>query len=112
MDVVSLCALRASGFEWQPRAGAYTLTVICKATFELRPNECALDPEQEDPSDTDTYWNDDPARSLVMPSDRAPYKVRADVVLVGHAYAPKREPARAIMTRLLVGEIDKSIEVW
>jgi hypothetical protein len=112
MEVVSLCALRASGFEWQPGAGTYALTAICKATFELHPNECALAPEQEDPSDTDTFWNDDPRRSVVVPSDRAPYKPRADVVLVGHAYAPNREPARAIMTRLLVGEIDKSIEVW
>jgi hypothetical protein len=112
MDVVSLCAMKASGFVWQPRVSAYALTLICKATFELRPNECVLAPEQEEPSDADTYWNDDSRRSVVAPSDRAPYKPRADVVLVGHAYAPKREPARSIMTRLVVGEIDKAIEVW
>jgi hypothetical protein len=112
MDVVSLCDLPASGFRWQPRAGTYALTVICKATFDLQPNQCALAPEQEEISDTETYWNDDPMRSVVVPSDRAPYKPRADVVLVGHAYAPKQQSVRSLMTRLLVGEMDKSIEVW
>jgi hypothetical protein len=112
MDVVSLCALPASGFEWQPSAGTYLLTVICKATLELRPNVCVLAPEQEPPFDVDSHWNDDPNRSVVVPSDRAPFKPRADVVLVGHAYAPRQQAARSITTRLVVGEIDKSIEVW
>jgi hypothetical protein len=39
-------------------------------------------------------------------------KPKADVVLVGHAYAPAKQPARSWMTRLVVGELDKSIEVW
>lgn len=112
MDVVSLCALRAFGFEWQPRAGTHVLTIVCKATFMLRPDVCALAPDQEEPSNVDLHWNDDPGRSVVVPSDRAPYKLRADVVLVGRAHAPKQQPVRAIVTRLVVGEIDKSIEVW
>ncbi len=112
MDVVSLCALPASGFEWQPSAGTHVLTVVCKATFELHPNTCVLASEQEEPLSVDAHWNDDPNRSLVVPSDRAPYKPRADVVLVGHAHAPGQQPARRVMTRLVVGEIDKSIEVW
>jgi hypothetical protein len=112
MDVVSLCALRASGFEWQPRAGTIALTVVCKATFELHPKECVLAPKQEDLLDLDVHWRGDPRCSVVVPTDRTPYKPRADVVLVGHAYAPKQQPSRTIMTRFLVGEIDKSIEVW
>ncbi|NUQ76724.1 MAG: DUF2169 domain-containing protein [Polyangiaceae bacterium] len=86
--------------------------MLCKATFELHPKECVLAPRQEEPLGVDVYGNNDSTRSIVVPSDRAPYKPRADVVLVGHAYAPKQQPARSVMTRLLVGEIDKSIEVW
>ncbi|AKT38209.1 DUF2169 domain-containing protein [Chondromyces crocatus] len=112
MDVVSLCALRASGFEWQPRALAHAMTVVCKATFELRPDACVLAAEQEPLRDADTSWDDDPRCSVLVPSDRAPYKPGVDVVLVGYAYAPRGEPVRSLVTRLLVGDIDKAIEVW
>jgi hypothetical protein len=33
-------------------------------------------------------------------------------VLVGEAFAPAGKPARTLMTRLRVGEIDKRVEVW
>jgi hypothetical protein len=97
MDVASMGPLRVSRIVWQPRAGVYTLTVICKATYLLRPGEAQLLPSQEAPE---------------APGDRAPYKPRADVVLVGHAFAPGRQPVRSLVARMVVGEIEKSIEVW
>lgn len=96
MDVISFCPLRVSGFTWQPSVGAFTQTVVAKGTFQLLPNESRLLEQQEAPAEVDS----------------APYKPRADVVLVGHAYAPGKQPARSWITRLMVGEIDKSIEVW
>lgn len=112
MDVVSLCPLRASGFDWQAHSGTHAHTVIVKATFTLKPGECPLALEQEPINEEDEHWNDDPARSVVAPSDRAPFKLRADVMLVGNAYAPGGQPVRSVTTRLSVGDIDKSIDVW
>src|SRR5512144_1119834 len=108
MDVVSTCPLRVASFAWQPWAGAWALTVVCKATFALEPGECRLVEVQEEPIEDDGYW-DDEARSLYAPSDLVPFKTRADVLLVGHAFAPGGRPVRALVARLQVGEVDKAV---
>ncbi|WP_170229679.1 DUF2169 family type VI secretion system accessory protein [Polyangium fumosum] len=112
MELVCLCPLRASTFAWQAHSGTHALTVIVKATFVVEPGACSLAPAQEPVHEEDGHWNDDLARSVVTPSDKVPYKPRADVMLVGHAYTPGKQPARSVITRLVVGELDKSIEVW
>lgn len=112
MEVVSSSPLRVASLVWQPRPGVATLTVVCKATFDLAPVTSPLAAEQEYPNDEENHWNDDPARSLYAPSDLAPVKPRAEVVLVGHAFAPQGKPVRSLVARLIVGEVDKSIEVF
>src|SRR4051812_3767823 len=98
MDVVpDSCPLRVASIVWQPRPGAYLLTVLCKATYALRPTECALLPEQDALVHRDSFWADDPARSLRTASDFCSVKARADVVLVGHAYAPNRQPVESLI---------------
>ncbi|AKT41298.1 uncharacterized protein CMC5_054660 [Chondromyces crocatus] len=87
------------------------LTIACKATFDLRPGECPLASAQEPVHAADRYWRDDPAGSVQMPSDLVPPRVRADVTLVGHAYAPRGERVRVLDARLCVGDVDKRIEV-
>jgi hypothetical protein len=111
MDVVSLSALRVSSVLWQPQRGGYALTVVAKATFRLLPGEARLAEEQEYPNDDDNHWNDDPARSLYSPTDLVPFKARPEVMLVGHAFAPRKEPVRSLIARILIGEVDKVIEV-
>lgn len=111
MDVISLASFRTGSLLWQQRPDLWALTVLCKATFELRPGEAVLAESQEPIHERDRHWSDDPAQSVRAPSDLVPFKPRADVVLVGHAFAPRGEPARSVVARLLVGEIDKSIEV-
>lgn len=112
MDVVSRCPLPASGFVWQSQDGRHVQTIVVKATFVLAPGQSYLAAEQRAPNEEDEHWNGDPARSVVAPSDRVPYKLRADVMLVGHAFAPGRRPVRSLMVRLAVGDVDKCIEVW
>lgn len=112
MDIVSLCPLPASGFVWQPHAGGFAQTVLVKATFVLRPGESVLAPDQDPLHKEDKHWENTPTRSVYAPSDWAPFKPKADVMLVGHAYAPGQQPVRSLMVRLVVGELDKSIEVW
>ncbi len=41
-----------------------------------------------------------------------PFKRRADVLLLGHAYAPPGRSVRSLRARIQVGEVDKTIEVF
>jgi hypothetical protein len=112
MDVISTCPLRVASVVWQPRAGAWALTVVCKATFQLQPGVSPLAGAQEATDDDEGHWDNDESRSLRAPSDLVPFKARADVLLVGHAFAPGGQPARSLPVRLAVGRVDKRIEVW
>ncbi|APR78678.1 D-alanyl-D-alanine carboxypeptidase [Minicystis rosea] len=112
MEIVSAGPLPVASVLWQPAPHAFAITFVCRGTFRLAPVESELAAEQDAPSEEDTYWNDDPSRSLSAPSDLAPFKPRADVILVGNAYAPRGEPVRSLVARLKVGDVDKSIEVF
>ena len=109
MDAIPASPLRASSIFWQ--GSARVLTVVCKATFALAPGESTLEADAEDIHEEDAHWDDDRARSIFAPSDLVPYKARAEVLLVGNAFAPRGEPVRSLIARMIVGEIDKSIEV-
>jgi hypothetical protein len=111
MHVSSACPLRVASLVWQPRPGAFALTVVCKATFLLRPGTSPLAPVQEAPWTADIPWNDAPRGSLWAASDLAPFKRRVDVLLSGHAHAPPGERVTSLVTRLSVGTVDKQIEV-
>jgi len=111
MDVVSLSALPVGSVVWQPRQGVWVLSVVCKATFGLLPGRMPLLEEQEPLYEADRHWSDDPGWSLYAPADVAPVRRRADVVLVGEAYAPAGRPARSLIARLRVADIDKRVEV-
>lgn len=112
MEVVSLSPLPTGSLLWRPRADRWALTVVCKATFTLAPGVSALCPEQDPLRERDEHFDGDPRRSVRASADLVPYKLRADVVLVGSAYAPQRKPVRALVARLLVGDLDKAVEVW
>lgn len=88
------------------------LTVICKATFDLEPEESPLAADQDEPTPHDEYWNDDANASLRAASDILPFKRSADVVVVGYAYAPSVLSEWPYQVRLIVGDsIDKRMEV-
>jgi hypothetical protein len=112
MEIVSVSPLRVSTVLWQKGPAAWVLTVVCKATYELAPGECVLAQDQEAPNETDEHWNDEVTRSVRAPGDLAPVKVKADVVVVGSAFAPGGVPVRTLTARLVVGKVDKSIECF
>jgi len=112
MEVVSTGPLRTATLGWLLSNGAPALTVVCKASYHLQPDESPLAPEQEAPNEDDSYWDDDARKSLSLATDLVPYKARADVVLVGHAFAPEQKPVRSLAARLMVGPIHKAIEVY
>ncbi|AKT38691.1 DUF2169 family type VI secretion system accessory protein [Chondromyces crocatus] len=105
-------ALRVAARPWPTARGGWTLSLVCKATYRLQPGECPLHDVPEPLYEDDTHWDDDPTRSLAVASDLAPFKPRADVLLVGSAFAPRRQPARSIAARLITASIDKSLEAW
>jgi hypothetical protein len=111
MDVVSTCPIRVSELRWLLPNGAPALTVVCKATFPLQPGDAALAPHQEAPAADEAYWSPDPDRSPQSFSDLVPFKPRADVVIVGHAYAPPQRQTRSILVRAIVGTMDRSVEI-
>ncbi len=111
MDLVSLCALRTTSFVWRRSQGDLARTVVCKATFDLLPERARLSEQQEPPNEDDEHWDDDPGRSLYAPNDLAPTKLRADVLLVGRAFAPGTEPVASLVARLTVGGMEKAVEV-
>lgn len=96
---------------WEDADGKARLTVIIKATFSMesrpRPAENQLPLIEGDLPFDDA----DPAL-LRFESDFVPFKPRADVILVGHAHAPKQRPVTQLDTRLRVGSVSKTIRVF
>jgi hypothetical protein len=111
MEIVALSPVHATTLTWRRDAKTWALTVVCKATFDLTPGEMRLSQGQDPLIEQDRRWEEEPARSLHSPTDLVPFKARADVMLVGHAYAPNGKSVRSLLARLVVGGVDKSIAV-
>ena len=111
MRSVILCPFTVGTALWQAQSGAWTLTVCVRGTFSLVHGREAVLADAQEPVAGDRYAGDDPQQSLYTPSDLVPYKPRVDVVLVGSAFAPHQEPVEALVARLSVGTLDKSIGV-
>jgi hypothetical protein len=104
VDVAALCPLPVGIVSWQ--SPGRVLTVIVKATFSLGMNgQVSLAPIQE-PLSLDRPSGVGADDELEYASDFAPLKARADVIVVGHAYAGA--PSQSIRARLVVDELDKS----
>ena len=111
VELVELSPLRAATLLWRPQHGGPVLTVICKATYQLSSGVSQLATVQDDVNERDLHKENNPKLGLYSASDIAPYKSRADVTLVGRAFAPPRELARSLVARLCVGSVDKRVEV-
>jgi hypothetical protein len=112
MQLVALSPVHVAQVVWRRDPRTSVMTVVCKATFDLIPGEMRLASQQEPIHEREQRWEDDPARSVHAPSDLAPFKPRADVTLVGTAYAPQGKALRSLTARLVCGTIDKAIAVY
>ncbi|MDC3961455.1 DUF2169 family type VI secretion system accessory protein [Polyangium jinanense] len=111
MDIITIPPFLTSSVTWQEQPGQWSLTVVCKVTYALKPGTSIVATEPEGVNERDNHWDDDPGKCVYAPSDLAPYKPRPEVLLVGSAFAPRREPLRSLFARLVVADVDKSIEV-
>lgn len=116
MEIVTEAPFAARTLVWQGPGRQWNLTVVCKATYALAPGLCTVLDEGEPIHEADQRWSDggDPdgaERSVWAPSDMAPFKLRAEVLVVGSAHAPPGEEVRSLVARVRVGSVDKSVEV-
>lgn len=112
MHILAPAQQQVGSLVWRPSPGRWRFTVIAKDTFRLVPGEATLAETQEPFYPADQHVDRLPNRSVHVPADLAPAKGRVDVVLVGSAYGPSGRTVRSVRTRLVVGEIDKSIDVY
>lgn len=89
------------------------VTLIARVTYELRPVRCVVCARPEPVRTSDRWVEGDRGQSTVHePSDLAPMKEAADVVLVGKAHAPRDgPPVVEVAARMVIGEIDKTLRV-
>src|SRR6185503_9351820 len=110
LEIISLCPFTVGTLIWQGQGGAWTLSTCVKGTFTLVHGRDALIAQEQEPVGVDRYFAGSGA-SLFSPSDVVPYKPRTDVMLVGHAYAPKGRPADALVARFTIGELTKAVGI-
>jgi len=90
---------------WQVSPPQDSLTVIVKGTFDIVPGKPARLRDEGDFPTGELPIDDDPERSLKSGGDVAYFKPRADVTLVGYAYAPRSSgSASAVQTEFRFGD--------
>ncbi|MBK8256851.1 MAG: DUF2169 domain-containing protein [Polyangiaceae bacterium] len=86
---------------WRSRGQLY-LTVVAKARFAFvhgRPMELL---EPDDLVTTELHHRDNPSRTVRATSDLSPYLSRVDVVMTGHACAPRGTSVELLPVRLAI----------
>ncbi len=78
--------LAAVSFRWQLRPPQDTLVVAIRATFSITPDAVVATMAEPLLPVGDLHFDDDVSASVRYASDYAPFKPKADVTLVGHAY--------------------------
>jgi uncharacterized protein YjbI with pentapeptide repeats len=111
MELVNESGLEAAWVVSRMEPPAFAVTVVVKGTFELRPDEPVVLAEKQLPLTGDKFEAGDPAKPLRYPFDFAPFKPRADVLLVGTCHAPRGRAAEVVNVGLRVGAMSKSLFV-
>lgn len=105
VSVENLSGFTVGTAPWSPEPGKTRRTVIVKATLELPASGGAatIAPEQ-DCLRGDEYASEEDGAALSYPSDHAPFKPRADVLLRGTAHAPPGK--NSALVSLSVGSLE------
>jgi hypothetical protein len=96
--------------------GGLHVSVVVKATFAIVPDGAMTIVDPDPIVRADEHRDRSAASALVTPSDLAPRRVRADVLLAGHARAIHAQPVPAMGVRLVVAQgqevvLDKRLAV-
>ena len=91
--------------------GVESAYAIVKASFQLHTNGLVLAEQQVPLIATDLYWDDPLTSSIRYPGEFCLPKPATDVLLMGHAYAP-RDNIRLAEASLRLGSISKTLHVF
>src|SRR5262245_46921401 len=114
MNLLNQTAFRAVTFAGRMGFPKYSLTLIVKGTFDLKPDEAAQPAgEQVFPTGDVPYEaGDGPPGSLRYESDFAYFKPRSDLLLVGHCHAPGGKPIASCRVTFKVGASRRTLAVF
>ena len=94
------------------KAGQISACFAIKSTSQLQHGAGPVPADEPEPVSGDKYRDDDLTKSLLYPSDVAPLKPRADVVVLATAHAPGKRPVPRFPVRIKVGPVDKTLAVF
>ena len=102
----------ASGNWIRDRDGAEVWLVAVRCAFLIRPDgTTAVADKQDPPVLAPAYLGDPVGSSLLYDSDFYLTKPTTDILLHGHAYAPRGEPTTRVDVTMRVGAVSKSLRV-
>lgn len=112
MRLVTESALRAGWFPSMVRS-RHDLTVMVKGTFQLHQGGTAelVEPDEQLFFEGDLRLDPEAPSSLLYEADAAPFKPRADLLLVGNCHAPGGRPTPQCLVKLAVGFHERSLAV-
>jgi uncharacterized protein YjbI with pentapeptide repeats len=93
------------------RPPQHSATFLVKGTFALMNGAAAIAVDEPELVSGDRHEADDPSKRLLYASDFAAFKPRADVLVLGTAYAPGKRPVTYLTVRIKVGPVNKSLAV-
>ena len=108
MEIFSACPFAVSTLPWEPAPGRRSVCVCVKATFLLVPGGTATIAALQEPFGAE--MRDVEAGPTAL-GDLVPFKPRADVLLAGHAYAPRGAPTDGFIARARVGPVRKALSI-
>ncbi len=112
MEIINNTSFEVEALPFKDPEGDTFLTIIVKGMFDIRPNEVATASSEQLPvAYGDELYDEEDGGSIKFEADIAPFKPRADIVLVGHAYAQGGRPVQAVDVSLRVGNLSKTIFV-
>jgi uncharacterized protein YjbI with pentapeptide repeats len=100
---------------WVPgraRFPKFSLSLIVKGTFDLRPGEAASLAEEPLELCGDEFFDEDPEASLRYDSDFAYFKPRTDLSLVGNCHVPGGQERPACRVVFQVGQVARTLAVF
>lgn len=114
MEILNRTAFRAVTLAGRMGFPKYSLTLIVKGTFDLKPNEAAQPAEEQifPAADVPYETGDGPPGSLRYESDFAYFKPRADLLLAGSCHAPGGKPVASCRVTFRVGATRRTLAVF
>jgi hypothetical protein len=110
MQIVNSTPCVAEAIPFYGPGNTPVLTVMVKGTFEIIDGKTAVSAREQIPLafGDDLYANG----TVKFESDLAPFKPRADIVLVGNAHAPGGKPVQILDVKLRVGDTRKILRIF